>query len=140
MAQIDYVLIDGLAVGAHGAVRATGDVDICPNPDDSNLLRLTHLLSEFDAYGLQAHGFESLRGGGNFRFRTRLGHLGVTQHVAPFADRSWEILDRRAETRRAFGHAVRVCSYEDLVEMKQAAGRDQDRIDIEDLKAARREL
>ncbi len=45
-----------------------------------------------------------------------------------------------AEERRAFGTTVRVCSYEDLLEMKQAAGRDQDRIDIENLKAARREL
>lgn len=149
-AEIDYVLIGGLAVAAHGAVRATKDTDICPNPDDSNLQRLADLLSsidavngdegEFDANELQAHDFAGLREGGNLRLRTRLGDLDIMQYVDPFEDRTWEILNKRAETRQAFGRAVRVCSYEDLLEMKQAAGRDQDRIDIANIKAARREL
>ena len=29
---VEYVLIGGLAVGAHGFPRATKDVDICPAP------------------------------------------------------------------------------------------------------------
>lgn len=37
---VDYVLIGGLAVGAHGFPRATKDVDIVPAPDDANLNRL----------------------------------------------------------------------------------------------------
>ena len=149
-AQINYVLIGGLAVGAHGAARATEDVDFCPSPDESNLRRLADLLesidavnadqAEFESDELAAHDFEGLRSGGNFRLRTRIGALDIMQYVAPFGDDTWKVLDRHAEPRHAFGHVVRVCSYQDLLEMKQAAGRDQDRIDIENVKAARREL
>ena len=148
--EIDYVLIGGLAVGAHGAARATKDVDICPDPAEENLRRLAGLLESIDAVNadesqfkpdeLPAHDLEGLRGRGNFRLRTRLGDLDVMQYVDPFEDETWTILDRHAEDRQAFGHTVRVCSYEDLLEMKRAAGRDQDRIDIENIRAARREL
>lgn len=147
---IDYVLIGGLAVGAHGAARATRDVDICPDPSDDNLRRLAGLLEEIDAVNadvdefspdeLRAHDFDGLRGGGNFRMRTSLGRLDLMQHVEPFGDDTWAVLDRHAESRSAFGCSLRVCGYETLIEMKRAAGRDQDRIDIENLKAARREL
>lgn len=149
-AEVDYVLIGGLAVGAHGAARATRDVDICPDPAEPNLRRLADLLEsldavnaeadEFDAGELPAHDLAGLKSGGNFRLRTRLGNLDVMQYVEPFADETWTILDRHAEERRAFGQTVRVCGYEDLLEMKRASGRDQDRIDIETLRAARREL
>lgn len=149
-ARVDYVLIGGLAVGAHGAGRATRDVDICPDPSDDNLRRLADLLEEtgavnvdageFTADELPAHDRDGLRGGGNFRLRTRIGRLDVMQHVEPFGDDTWAVLDRHAEKRSAFGSSLRVCDYETLIEMKRAAGRDQDRIDIENLKAARREL
>jgi hypothetical protein len=36
---VEYVLIGGLAVGAHGFPRATKDLDIVPAPDDGNLDR-----------------------------------------------------------------------------------------------------
>ncbi|MGI9019589.1 MAG: hypothetical protein ACR2G3_02620 [Solirubrobacterales bacterium] len=139
-----------MAVGAHGAGRATKDVDICPDPAEGNLRRLADLLESVDAVNadesqfepdeLPAHDLEGLKGGGNFRLRTHLGDLDVMQHVDPFEHETWAILDKHAEDRQAFGHTVRVCSYEDLLQMKRAAGRDQDRIDIENIKAARREL
>ena len=34
-AGVDYVVIDGLAVGVNGYVRATKDVDIVPAPADA---------------------------------------------------------------------------------------------------------
>lgn len=149
-AEIDYVLIGGLAVGAHGAVRATQDVDICPDPSVGNLRRLADLLVEIDAVNadvdefspdeLPDHDLDGLRAGGNFRLRTRLGRLDVMQHVAPFGDETWATLDRHAEQRAAFGVSLRVCDYDTLIAMKRAAGRGQDRVDLENLKAARREL
>ncbi len=33
---VEYVLIGGLAVGAHGFPRATKDLDIVPAPDQAN--------------------------------------------------------------------------------------------------------
>ncbi|HUC07432.1 MAG TPA: hypothetical protein VMR96_05025, partial [Solirubrobacterales bacterium] len=38
--EVEYVIIGGFAVAAHGHPRATKDVDICPNPKQANLRRL----------------------------------------------------------------------------------------------------
>lgn len=62
------------------------------------------------------------------------------QYLQPFGEETWAKLDRHAETRRAFGQRIRVCGYEDLIAMKRAADRGQDRIDVTNMKAARREL
>ena len=37
---VRFILIGGLAVGVHGVVRATRDMDIVPDPDPTNLERL----------------------------------------------------------------------------------------------------
>jgi hypothetical protein len=38
--EVRFILIGGLAVGVHGVVRATRDMDIVPDPDPANLERL----------------------------------------------------------------------------------------------------
>lgn len=149
-AGIGYILVGGLAVAAHGFVRATKDFDICPDPDPENLRRLAEFLETFEAANLgsedlepgelPAHDLEGLRGGGNFRLKTNLGSLDLIQYLQPFEDSTWTTLDKHAEDRVVFGCPIRICGYEDLLEMKRAAGRDQDLIDINSMKAARREL
>src|SRR3954466_1133780 len=88
-AGIDYVLIGGLAVAAHGYPRATKDVDIVPAPDPPNLARLASLLRALNAqhYGLgdfdpsefpfDPHDPAQLAEGGNFVLATRLGRLDI---------------------------------------------------------------
>jgi hypothetical protein len=43
-ADVAYVIVGGLAVGAHGVVRATRDVDIVAAPDQRNMDRLAECL------------------------------------------------------------------------------------------------
>jgi hypothetical protein len=43
-ADVAYVIVGGLAVGAHGVVRATRDVDIVAAPDQRNIDRLAECL------------------------------------------------------------------------------------------------
>jgi hypothetical protein len=43
--QVDYLLVGGFAVSAHGYIRATDDVDIC-HPDPENLQRLAAAIEE----------------------------------------------------------------------------------------------
>lgn len=148
-AEIDYVLVGGFAVAAHGSERATKDLDICPNPSEQNLRKLAALLEDLDAVNVNAgdlapdefvqHDFEGLSQGGNFRLLTSLGPLDVMQYLRPFEDESWKELSRKAERRSLLGQQLRVCSYEDLIAMKTAADRGQDRIDIQNIKAARRD-
>jgi hypothetical protein len=46
---VDYVVVGGFAVIAHGVVRATKDLDICPSPEPTNLRRLAELLRRVEA-------------------------------------------------------------------------------------------
>jgi hypothetical protein len=46
---VRFVVIGGVAVGAHGHIRATEDVDIVPDPDRENLDRLGNVLVGLDA-------------------------------------------------------------------------------------------
>jgi hypothetical protein len=43
---VEFLIIGGVAVGFHGYVRATKDVDIVPAPDPQNLERLTQVLAD----------------------------------------------------------------------------------------------
>jgi len=47
--RVGYVVIGGVAVAAHGYVRATEDVDVVPDPDRENLDRLGNALVSVDA-------------------------------------------------------------------------------------------
>jgi hypothetical protein len=45
---VEFLVIGGVAVGFHGYVRATKDVDIVPAPDPQNLERLARVLRGLD--------------------------------------------------------------------------------------------
>lgn len=150
-ARIDYVLIGGLAVNAHGVIRSTKDIDIVPSDDPENLRRLATLLTDLDVrqLGVTGNGFaenempfdptrpEDLARGGNFRLDTALGVLDLMQWVPGIdADHAYATLAAEAERARAFGTEIRVCSLRHLRTMKHTAGRPQDLRDLADLDAA----
>jgi hypothetical protein len=47
--DVDFIVIGGIAVMAHGYVRATADTDITANPNRANLERLSAVLRGLDA-------------------------------------------------------------------------------------------
>ncbi|HET6547094.1 MAG TPA: hypothetical protein VFG79_01470 [Solirubrobacter sp.] len=147
-AGVEYVLIGGLAVGAHGFPRATKDVDIVPAPEPSNLQRLAALLRALDArhhgmgdfdpseFPFDPHDPKQLGEGGNFVLTTRLGRLDVMQWVPGIpGERAFEHLARAAVDTTLNGRRVRTCSRDDLIAMKRAAGRPQDLVDLQELGA-----
>jgi hypothetical protein len=145
--RVRFVLIGGLAVGVHGAVRATRDMAIVPDPDPANLARLAALLRELDAQqtGVDtdllpypATDPEGLAAGGSFQLATVHGQLDVMQEsdVIPaygtLAADAMEIHWRR--------HRVWVCSLRHLREMKRAADRPLDRLNLDALAEAHRDV
>src|SRR4051794_9530416 len=90
--DVSFIVVGGYAVAAHGYVRATKDIDICPDPSSENLQRLADALTELEAepIGLDefagefdlALDFEGLRHGDNWTLRTKFGRLDVLQHIA----------------------------------------------------------
>jgi predicted nucleotidyltransferase len=47
--EVEFVLVGGVAARAHGATRATADIDCVPNTEHENLDRLATALRELDA-------------------------------------------------------------------------------------------
>jgi predicted nucleotidyltransferase len=144
--EVDFILIGGHAVGIHGYIRATKDVDVLPAPDPPNLERLTTALKAMEAkpepIDIPEHGealsAEWLAQGGNFIFQTNFGRVDVMQFIAG-PDLTYEDLAAGAKSADFDGLPIKVCSYEDLVTMKEAAGRGQDAVDLERLREAHEE-
>jgi hypothetical protein len=146
-AGVSFILIGGLALGAHGEVRATKDLDIVPEPDRENFERLVEVLdrldyeipgmNEFNPNEVVQPTVDALEAGGSWVLATRYGRLDILQFVDPELD--YERLAAGAMWTEVFGQRVRVCGYEDLVAMKEAAGRPQDAVDLQRLREARGE-
>ncbi len=146
--DVEFVVIGGFALAFHGAERATKDVDVVPAPREENLSRLWRALDDLDA---EPQGLEDFRpeelpvewglerlieGGGNWIVHTRFGRLDVMQWVAPF-DSYDELRANAVEVHvEEIGAAILVAGLHDVIAMKEAAGRDQDRIDIAALRMA----
>lgn len=55
---VDFVIIGGFALAAHGVIRATKDIDIVPEPGAANVRRLAAALRTLEAEGLLADDFD----------------------------------------------------------------------------------
>jgi len=143
-AEINYVLVGGLAVNAWGYLRATRDIDLVPDPAAPNLERLDAVLRDLGGKVevgdrlLEGSAIKTfLRTGDRTLVVTDYGRIDVLQglpQVPPYSS-----LDQRAQTVEIDGLRVRVCSLDDLLEMKRASGRPRDKDDLEALEAARGE-
>ena len=77
----------------------------------------------------------SLELGGNWVLSTRLGRLYVMQWIGDSA--LWSQLAPRAEEVRIGDLSIKVVAFDDLVRLKELAGRPQDLIDLQRLREAR---
>jgi hypothetical protein len=148
-AQVEFVVIGGVAVGVHGFIRATRDLDIVPNPTPENLARLARVLTEIEARHIGLEDFSpeefpydptdpaQLAEGANFRLETNLGPLDIMQWVAGIeTDPAYPQLASRSLSVGFRDVQIQVCGLEHLRTMKRAASRPQD---LEDLKRLARE-
>lgn len=143
-ADARYLIVGGLAVVAHGYVRYTADVDIVLQLERENILRAMNAL---EAIGYQplvpmkAIDFadESLRRSWieekNMRvFQMRkMDDSGTNLDV--FVEEPFPFADEyaRAAWNEVAGVGVPFVSYEQLLQLKRAAGRPQDLVDIDQL-------
>ena len=137
--DISFIVIGGVAVGAHGFIRGTEDLDLVPESDPDNLQRLAVVLEELDATlpTVDDRPFDPardagvIRRGGNVTASTRLGALDVVQRAQGVP--SYAQLAEDAVESELLGVPVRVCSLRRLREMKRAQSRTQDLLDLENL-------
>jgi hypothetical protein len=139
--EVRFVVAGGVAVGAHGYVRGTEDLDLVPDPDPENLARLTAALEKLDStlptVGDRPFNPETdagvIRRGGNVTAMTRFGGLDIVQRARGVP--SFTQLNEDAIDSDLLGVPVRVCSLSRLREMKEAQNREQDRADLANLPA-----
>ncbi len=141
-AGVDFVVIGGVAIVVQASPRFTRDLDICYATDAHNLERLGALLLSIEA-GLRGVNEDlpftpdarTLRRAQMLTLTTRDGDLDLL--VDPPGSPGYPALRRHADVVQLGAASVRIASLEDLIEMKRAAGRPQDEVDIESLEIAR---
>lgn len=127
--HVEYVVIGGLAVQAHGHPRTTQDLDLIPEPTAENRRRLLSALRELGArpVGARDPGPVSIPETGVLELDTDAG--GIDVHPAPPGAAPYAELRSRA-LEIELDVPVAVVGRDDLIAMKRASGRPIDRGDI----------
>lgn len=128
--KVDFVIIGATAFPVHGYARSTLDIDIFIRPNRDNAERVWHALKEF-GYDVYDITIEDL-----LKKKVLIRQYAVETDIHPFIkgvnfEQIW-----KNKVRAKFGDTfVYFASLDDLIKMKQSAGRTKD---LEDLKHLRK--
>jgi len=138
--EVEFVIIGGVAITAHGSAYLTQDLDFCYSRTNGNLEKIVTALSEFSP---RFRGFpdnlpfvfdiSTLRNGTNFTFRTNIGDVDLLGEVAGVGN--YKDVFENSECKELFGFQVRVLTIEGLIRAKRAAGRTKDLLVLPELEA-----
>lgn len=141
--KVEYIVIGGIAATARGSDSITGDLDICYRRTKPNIRRLITALQAIHAklvdfpedlpFKLDEH---TIWNGDTFTFETDHGRFDCLAN--PSGTSGYKDLTVNATQEDVGGVSVHVCSLNDLIRMKEAAGRTKDRIALEQLYSLRR--
>jgi hypothetical protein len=144
-ADVDFVVVGGVAVVVHGSPRFTKDLDICYATDQANLDRLGSVLVDL---GARLRGVEedlpfvsdsrTLAQAQMLTLTTPDGDIDLL--ADPEGSPGYATLRRNSSRIDLDGVTVRIASIDDMIAMKRAVGRPQDLVDLESLEIARRRL
>lgn len=143
-AQIEFVLVGGVAVTLHGVVRGTMDLDIVLAMTDENLDRFVEVAKKLQMTPRIPVPLDTLKNAEMIdRFHKEKRMLafslwpadpaGTVIDVLVRPEATFEVLHAKAVTKEFLGVSVKIASIEHLLLMKHAANRDIDRFDIQAL-------
>jgi predicted nucleotidyltransferase len=140
---VDFVVVGGIAMVAHGSARLTNDLDICFATDAANLDALGTAMVEL---GATPRGVpedvpfvpdaQTLRRMSILTLISEDGNIDLL--VAPAGSPPYRELRDRAKRVNMAGIAILVASLDDLEAMKRASGRPKDKLDLEEIEVIRR--
>jgi len=130
-ADVEFILVGGLAAIVHSSSRATYDVDVVYRRSPENMERLCRTLAPHSPRlrgappGLPfVLDEKTMAFGLNFTLSTDLGDLDLFGEI-PGGGNYDELLSG-TEEREIFGHACRVVSLDTLLRLKRSTGRAKD--------------
>ena len=150
-ANIDYVLVGGLAVTLHGYQRLTMDVDVVLALEDENLAKFIDCAKRANLKPVLPISIDSLRDAalidqwhrekGMLAFGLRGPDAMATAIdvlVRPLV--SFDNLKRNAVIKRVGPLSIPVASIDDLITLKTGTGRSKDTLDVEELRKIKVQL
>lgn len=139
-ADVDFVIIGGMALRTHGSGYLTQDLDICYSRKRENLERIASALLDFKP---RPRGFpddlpfiwdwSTLQNGTNFTLRTTLCDIDLLAEVPGIG--TYRDAVANSELIDFDGAGVRVLSIDALITAKTTAGRKKDEAGLEELYA-----
>ena len=141
--HVDFVIVGGVAAALHGGTRVTFDLDVVPSLTPDSWKAAVDLLWTLGARPRIPEPLERIRDIDQIRlwrnekgmlalnFRTPDGSIEVALLVSE--SDQFEALQQRSIRVALGGRTFFVASIDDLIAMKQQAGRPQDLLDIAQL-------
>jgi predicted nucleotidyltransferase len=131
--DVEFVLIGGIAATLYGSNLRTGDVDICPRKQESNLARLAKALEELEARVRTEGVPDGLPLTADAAFLARVEMLNLTTRhgdfdltFQPSGTTGFDDLWASHVIFDLDGMGVPTTSLTDLIRSKESAGRDKD--------------
>jgi len=148
-AELRYVVVGGFAVVLHGFARLTGDIDLAIDLDAT---AARHAIDTFVGLGLRPrapvdpYAFADAASRRQWAVERNMRVFSLWDPTNPMREvdvfvenpMPFDDLWSRAEVIPLEATTVRVASIPDLIAMKRAADRPQDRVDVEALEALAR--
>lgn len=133
--KVHVVLVGGYALGVHGVVRATGDIDFLYRATKANVHRLCNAMIDFGAPPEVIHEEILLQPGIVTQFGQPPYRIDLLSDIdgVTFAE-VW----RGADVTSVQGQEVRVIGLRELKANRAATGHDKDKEDLRRLNSKRR--
>lgn len=138
--EVEFVVIGGVAIRAHGSAYVTVDLDICYERNRENLARIARSLArinprfrDFPAELPFVWDERTLQQGTNFTLVTALGEIDLLGEVSGLGD--YQAVLAHSTHIPIFDLPCQVLSLEGLILAKRAAGRPKDLLVLPELEA-----
>ena len=139
-AEVEFVIVGGIAIRSHGGNYVTEDLDICYSRTNENLKKIADVLlplkprpRNFPENLPYVFDWTTLQHGTNFTFETSMGDVDLLGEVKAVGN--YEDLVRQSIRVDLDGHSTYILSIPALIIAKRAAGRPKDQAGLQVLEA-----
>jgi hypothetical protein len=141
-ANVDFVIIGGVAISVHSSGYITKDLDFCYLRNKENLKKIVVAFTPFYPH-LRGYPKDlpfawderTLQNGTNFTLDTQIGEIDMLGEVAGIGD--YEAVKKESVSTKLYDCEVRILTLDGLIKAKRAAGRTKDLLVLPELEALR---